>query len=227
MNQSPGQNLKQYHKMMALALQTLTVSCQQLRQDRGNTSRGGTHWISLTKLVDIMLERLRCLKEDELSSLATIVATCGLNAALAEVESSKLHDDSAADYTSNFNIPRRMSSVGPGTMRYSNLEQMKRKQAAESESQHSSQLEKEIEEAKKNSGQTFEIAHKKPVNDSMEVIPDLGSVLIKHTAKLEKEVQQIRKNSEIVDGKELERAPGKVVGRGKEEILKSPALISF
>ncbi|KAF2320948.1 hypothetical protein GH714_032141 [Hevea brasiliensis] len=261
----------------------------ETRQRKYQKRRQSLDQLNMTKLVDIMLERLRCLKEDELSSLATIVATCGLNAALAEVESSKLHDDSAADYTSNFNIPRRMSSVGPGTMRYSNLEQMKRKQAAESEVpsldkflvkhmsklerevqeaknskrngsaegdlkntdkddngrvnsenkhdplpdlgsilvKHSSKLEKEIEEAKKNSGQTFEIAHKKPVNDSMEVIPDLGSILIKHTAKLEKEAQQIRKNSEIVDGKELERAPGKVVGRGKQEIPEVPSLDKF
>ncbi|XP_038903670.1 uncharacterized protein LOC120090199 isoform X2 [Benincasa hispida] len=45
-----------------------------------------------TKIEDLMYERLRRLKEDELSSLATIVATCGLNAALAEVESGKPHD---------------------------------------------------------------------------------------------------------------------------------------
>ncbi|KAF9619672.1 hypothetical protein IFM89_007993 [Coptis chinensis] len=42
--------------------------------------------VKSTKLVDVMLERLKCLQEDELASLATIVATCGLNAALLEVE---------------------------------------------------------------------------------------------------------------------------------------------
>ncbi|XP_073024716.1 uncharacterized protein [Primulina eburnea] len=35
-------------------------------------------------VIELMLDRLRCLKEEELSSLATIVATCGLNAALAK-----------------------------------------------------------------------------------------------------------------------------------------------
>lgn len=45
-----------------------------------------------TKIEDLMYERLRRLREDELSSLATIVATCGLNAALAEVESGKRYD---------------------------------------------------------------------------------------------------------------------------------------
>ncbi|KAG4984408.1 hypothetical protein JHK87_029157 [Glycine soja] len=43
------------------------------------------------KLVDMMIERLKCLQEDELSSLATIIATNGLNAALAEVQNSKPH----------------------------------------------------------------------------------------------------------------------------------------
>ncbi|KZV56976.1 hypothetical protein F511_27934 [Dorcoceras hygrometricum] len=35
-------------------------------------------------VIELMLDRLRCLKEEELASLATIVATCGLNASLAE-----------------------------------------------------------------------------------------------------------------------------------------------
>ncbi|XP_073128294.1 uncharacterized protein [Henckelia pumila] len=35
-------------------------------------------------VIELMLDRLQCLKEEELASLATIVATCGLNAALAE-----------------------------------------------------------------------------------------------------------------------------------------------
>ncbi|KAJ8572419.1 hypothetical protein K7X08_008930 [Anisodus acutangulus] len=46
---------------------------------------------NMPNLVEMMLERLRCLQEDELASLATKVATCGLNAALAEAENSKLH----------------------------------------------------------------------------------------------------------------------------------------
>ncbi|CAI9764427.1 unnamed protein product [Fraxinus pennsylvanica] len=44
---------------------------------------------SMTNLVEIMLDRLRCLKEDELASLATIVATSGLNEALVEAENRK------------------------------------------------------------------------------------------------------------------------------------------
>ncbi|XWS62982.1 hypothetical protein CRYUN_Cryun06bG0057500 [Craigia yunnanensis] len=53
------------------------------------------------KLVEMMLERLKRLQEDELSSLATIVATCGLNASLEEIENTKLHNPcSTADHPS-------------------------------------------------------------------------------------------------------------------------------
>ena len=93
--------------------------------------------LNTSKLVDIMLERIKCLKEDELASLATIVATCGLNAALAEAENYKLHDldpptDYAAGLTQKFS--RRMPSQGTATARTSSMqyfmdEQMKKKRA--------------------------------------------------------------------------------------------------
>ncbi|CAL9236999.1 unnamed protein product [Arabidopsis halleri] len=40
---------------------------------------------SEVKVMDMMLERLRGLQEDQLSSLASLVATCSLNEVLAEV----------------------------------------------------------------------------------------------------------------------------------------------
>ncbi|KAL3515353.1 hypothetical protein ACH5RR_022255 [Cinchona calisaya] len=68
---------------------------------------------SMSNLVELMLERLKGLHEDELTSLATIVATCGLNAALAEVESSKKHNlDCASDYDSNLHARGRTSISG-------------------------------------------------------------------------------------------------------------------
>ncbi|XP_020532420.1 uncharacterized protein LOC105650754 isoform X2 [Jatropha curcas] len=160
--------------------------------------------IEKPNIVDMMLERLRCLKEDELSSLATIVATCGLNAALAEVESSKLHDqDSSADYTSSFKMPRRMSSVCAGTIRYSNLEQIRKKQF-ESELpsldkflvKHMSKLEREVQEAKnsKKNG-SFEGNPKNDKIDYENSIPDLGIILVKHSSKFEKEIEEAKKNS--------------------------------
>uniref|UniRef100_A0A6N2LY54 Uncharacterized protein n=1 Tax=Salix viminalis TaxID=40686 RepID=A0A6N2LY54_SALVM len=225
--------------------------------------------LNMTTLVDMMFERLRCLNEDELSSLATIVATCGLNAALAEVGNSKvLGPGSAADYTSSeaVNRPRRMSSVGKAVRRnevqlelpsldkflvkhVSKLErevqeakdrrknELKegdqgnthksgdgkvnldgKKTSSESDDletilvKHSSKLEKEIEEAKKNTRKSFKNISKKLASDLTisEGTSDLGSILIKHPSKLEKEVQEIRKNSGKmfdIDGKELGRAP--------------------
>uniref|UniRef100_A0A6N2M1M6 Uncharacterized protein n=1 Tax=Salix viminalis TaxID=40686 RepID=A0A6N2M1M6_SALVM len=201
--------------------------------------------------------------------LATIVATCGLNAALAEVGNSKVHGPgSAADYTSSeaVNRPRRMSSVGSAVRRnevqlelpsldkflvkhVSKLErevqeakdrrknELKegdqgnthksgdgkvnldgKKTSSESDDletilvKHSSKLEKEIEEAKKNTRKSFKNISKKLASDLTisEGTSDLGSILIKHPSKLEKEVQEIRKNSGKmfdIDGKELGRAP--------------------
>ncbi|KAF9665955.1 hypothetical protein SADUNF_Sadunf16G0178900 [Salix dunnii] len=238
----PGTRLKKYKRRQSL--------------DKSN----------MTTLVDMMFERLTCLNEDELSSLATIVATCGLNAALAEVGNSKVHGPgSAADYTSSeaVNRPRRMSSVRRNEVQLelpsldkflvkhvSKLEREvqeakdRRKnelkegdqgnthksgdgkvsfdgKRTSSESlndletilvKHSSKLEKEIEEAKKNTRKSFEIISKKPASDLTisEGISDLGSMLIKHPSKLENEVQKIRKNAGKtfdIDGKELGRAP--------------------
>ncbi|KAJ6965054.1 hypothetical protein NC652_003084 [Populus alba x Populus x berolinensis] len=227
--------------------------------------------LNMTKIVDMMFERLGCLNEDELSSLATIVATCGLNAALAEVENSKVHDPgSAVDYTSSqaVNRHRRMSSFGSGTIRRNEVQlelpsldkflvkhvsKLERevqeakdrrknelregnqgntdttgdgkvnldgkKTSSESISdlgtilvKHSSKLEKEIEEAKKNTRKSFKIISKKLASDITisEGISDLGSMLIKYPSKLEKEVKEMRKNSGKtfdIDGKELGRAP--------------------
>ncbi|CBI22479.3 unnamed protein product, partial [Vitis vinifera] len=175
------------------------------------------------ELVDIMLERIRCLKEDELASLATIVATCGLNAALAEAENNKLHDpDPATDYAAGLtlNFARRMSSFGTATTKTSSMHyfmdgQMKKKRAesqlpslGECLVKHMSKLEREVLEAKntrKNESKvrSGEIPDKfddgKGDSDNnvtlFETIPDLGSILVKHSSKFEKEIEEGKKNS--------------------------------
>ncbi|KAJ6315194.1 hypothetical protein OIU78_018642 [Salix suchowensis] len=190
--------------------------------------------LNMITLVDMMFERLRCLNEDELSSLATIVATCGLNAALAEVGNSKVHcPGSAADYTSSeaVNRPRRMSSVGSAVRR--NEVQLELPSLDKFLVKHVSKLEREVQEAKDrrknelkegdqgNTHKSGDLDGKKTSSESddLETIlvkaflkgtSDLGSILIKHPSKLEKEVQEIRKNSGKmfdIDGKELGRAP--------------------
>ncbi|KAJ6896243.1 hypothetical protein NC651_022462 [Populus alba x Populus x berolinensis] len=165
--------------------------------------------LDMIKLVDVMLERLRCLNEDELSSLATIVATCGLNAALAEVENSKVHDPVfAADYTSiqALNLPRRMSSVGSGTMRRNEV-RLGLPSLDKFLVKHMSKLEREVQEAKDrrrnelkagNQGNTDKTGDGKVNIDGKKTsksIPDLGSILMKHSSKLEKEIEEAKKHS--------------------------------
>lgn len=172
---------------------------------------------NMTKLVEMMLERLRCLQEDELSSLATIVATSGLNAVLAEVQNSKLNDPGSADYSSTaaLNFPRRMSSAGAGNLESFTDGHIRRKHA-ESELpsldkflvKHVTKLEREVQEAKNSrrnesregiGGNSDRSADGKVNLDnnvtSFETIPDLGSILLKHSSKLEKEIEEAKKNS--------------------------------
>ncbi|KAI3953223.1 hypothetical protein MKX01_042218 [Papaver californicum] len=165
----------------------------------------------LVKLVDVMLERLQRLRDDELASLATIVATCGLNAALLEVENSKLHgQESGSD-----------CSLGFGTMKFSNVESLKnrnmRKQVvAEIPSldkvlvKHMSRLEREVQEAKNTRKNKAEEGSEDKTEGcqnkadllntsatSSNVVPELGSMFVKHVSKLEKSIHEAKKNSGI------------------------------
>ncbi|XP_059647870.1 uncharacterized protein LOC132294137 [Cornus florida] len=259
---------------------------------------------NMTKLVDMMLERLMCLHEDELASLATIVATCGLNAALAEAENWKQRDlGSAGDFTSApaHHVSRRMSSLGAGMVRNSNMEffmdgQMRKKQVEaevpsldkflvkhmtklEREVQeakntrrkeageenrenlditdngkvslvnntssagiipdlgsilvkHSSKFEKEIEEAKKDSGYMYEKEHKNYNSNmiSSEVVPDLGSILTKHSSKLEKEIEETKRKhgkSFELNGNNFDRLQNKGFNRAKQDVTEVPSLDKF
>lgn len=154
------------------------------------------------KLVDVMLERLQRLRDDELASLATIVATCGLNAALLEVENSKLHgQESDSDYT-----------LGLGTMKCSNVESLKirnlKKQVvAEIPSldkvlvKHMSRLEREVQEAKNTRKNKAEERSQDKTEGcdatSSNAVPELGSMFVKHVSKLEKSIHEAKKNSGV------------------------------
>ncbi|XP_039064580.1 golgin subfamily A member 4-like [Hibiscus syriacus] len=174
------------------------------------------------KLVEIMVERLKCLREDELSSLATIVATCGLNAALAEVEHTKLHPSASA-----LNFDRRASSIGAGTVRKTNQtgqhdselpsldkflvkhmtklelevqEARSRRNESKDESghtlvKHSLNSEEDIQANEKSFDENSGVDPRKSDEDiSVEVVPDLGRILVKHSSKLEKEIQEAKRN---------------------------------
>ncbi|PSS02654.1 DNA double-strand break repair Rad50 ATPase [Actinidia chinensis var. chinensis] len=161
--------------------------------------------LNMTKLVDMMLKRLRCLQEDELASLATIVATCGLNAALEEAEKSKqLNIDPSADFTSAPNLPRRISSFD-GHMRRKQVE-------ADLPSldkflvKRLTKLEREVQEAKNaRMNEVKDESGEKPDksnDDNTKTTSDLASILMKHSSKLEKEIKEAKKNSDNMYGKE-------------------------
>ncbi|MCD7458432.1 hypothetical protein HAX54_038235 [Datura stramonium] len=152
---------------------------------------------NMPNLVEMMLERLRCLQEEELASLATIVATCGLNAALAEAENSKLHvSGSAADDRSGL-------SVGEGTVKGAeelpSLDKFLVKRLT--------RLEREVLEAKNarsEAGERNELSQDKSchkvVNSEYHTNSghDLASILKKPSSKFEKEIEEAKNNSETL-----------------------------
>jgi hypothetical protein len=174
------------------------------------------------KLVDMMIERLKCLKEDELSSLATIVATYGLNAALADVQNTKQLNPA-------INFPaRRMSSL---RLRKSALDGTSKKDQVEPELpsldkflvKHMTRLEREVSEAKKNHRNETKLgkasSYKSVDGTPSESIPDLGSILVKNYSKLEKDI----KEAKVKSGKEM---PGASSGmpRGQKDHTEVPGL---
>ncbi|KAG1368590.1 calponin domain-containing protein [Cocos nucifera] len=163
------------------------------------------------ELVDVMLDRLKGLQEDELSSLAVIVATCGLNAALLEVETGKEHD---------------LESVGNYTMGSMDEHLKKKETVAKVPNldkflvKHVSRLEREVQEARnlknsKLSSENLKASGRpdtqvaKGIATSSESTLDLGSILVKHVSRLEREIQEAKRNSHknppsSEDGKTME-----------------------
>ncbi|XP_020091388.1 uncharacterized protein LOC109712307 [Ananas comosus] len=154
------------------------------------------------ELVHKMLDRLKRLHEDELSSLAVVVATCGLNAALLEVESGKDHDLGPVNSLS-------VGFLGTSTRRFSNvqgfLEENLQKKEAVTEVpsldkflvKHVSRLQREVEEARKVKKSDSKLENERSRGSNVtiaECASDLGSVLVKHVSKLEREIQEAKKN---------------------------------
>ncbi|KAL5706881.1 hypothetical protein ACHQM5_024990 [Ranunculus cassubicifolius] len=177
----------------------LESDCQVIKLQTGNAERQSKK--SSTKLIDIMLERLKCLQEDELASLATIVATCGLNAALLEVENTKHHD---TDFGTD-------CIMAPANAKHG---QTKKEHVPELPSldkflvKHMSRLEREVQEAKngrKNDSKEVSEEEKLETSENSristsETVSDFGSILVKHTSKFQKEIEVAKKTS----GKEFE-----------------------
>ncbi|KAL3814298.1 hypothetical protein ACJIZ3_015566 [Penstemon smallii] len=156
-----------------------------------------TDMFNKANIVEMMLERLRCLKENELASLATIVATSGLNAALAESEV----NNKQKDYVKS-NIEKN-EGLYKQTRRNSIAEsQARRRVDAELPSldkflvKKLTRLEREVLESKNaRKNESTETKLNVVKNEENAVSHDLGSVLVKHTSKLEKEVEEARMNN--------------------------------
>ncbi|XP_028796275.1 uncharacterized protein LOC114751773 [Neltuma alba] len=164
--------------------------------------------INRIKLVDMMIERLKCLQEDELSSLATIVATCGLNSVLAEGQNVKLGSATDNNSSSSVNFPaRRMSTLGSRKSGFVKDGQVRNKQV-ESELpsldkflvKRMTKLEREIQEAKnsrRNENENDRDGSRKSVDGTLsETTQDLGSILVKNYSKFEKDIKEARNKSE-------------------------------
>ncbi|KAG2314166.1 hypothetical protein Bca52824_017288 [Brassica carinata] len=137
------------------------------------------------KLVDMMLERLQGLQEDQLSSLASIVATCGLSEALAEVGNQRLQttniEPTVSDTSTDTRSRRESKTEIPSLDKYL--------------VKHMTKLEREVYEAKRASKDVSDKSRKAvPQGVASETVPDLGSILVKHSSKLEKEIEEAKKN---------------------------------
>jgi len=184
-------------------------NCRQLPSDRDKSSAK-----SFTELVNAMLERIKDLKEDELASLATIVATCGLNAALLELEHSKDHEQGTTGWRRNSSAPRFMDGC-------LNTKELVREVPSLDKFlvKHVSRLEREVEEARNSrcrqtpgASEVLDAASKHTLS---EPISDLGSILVKHVSRLEKEIQEARKSHKN----------NLLIGRGKTAVLSGSILL--
>lgn len=183
--------------------------------------RPESYKFNTANIVDMILCRLQCLKEDELASLATIVATSGLSAALAETENPcpKVSGRMSVGGRTAKNSLIPAHSRGTADAELPSLDQFLVKRLT--------RLEREVLEAKnarkneaiggskESDGEKLLSADdsrsKVKIKDDGTSIPDLGSILLKHSSKLEKEIEEARrmhgKSSEINKKKSERGAP--------------------
>ncbi|XP_019165252.1 PREDICTED: uncharacterized protein LOC109161351 isoform X2 [Ipomoea nil] len=171
---------------------------------------------NMTNLVQMMMERLRCLQEDELASLATIVATCGLNAALAEAENQKHHKlESASDNKSDpgLDFHGRLPSSGTVRAKDSSVDEAPLPSLDKFLVKRLTRLEREVLEAK-NAKRNVESEgleqrsdkyedERLPSHDSTNSSQnnlDLESSLLKPSSKFEREIEEAKKCSEPLIG---------------------------
>ncbi|XP_010461838.1 PREDICTED: myosin-2 heavy chain [Camelina sativa] len=154
---------------------------------------------SREKLLDMLLERLQGLQEDHLSSLASVVATCGLNEALRG-HTTSINEPTVSDHGNSSSMDirsRRDSKCG------SLMEGKTTRNGTETEIpsldkylvKHMTKLEREVYEAKRDSKENSDKDRKVPQGVASDPVPDLGSIFVKHSSRLEKEVEEAKKNA--------------------------------
>uniref|UniRef100_J3LQQ1 Uncharacterized protein n=2 Tax=Oryza brachyantha TaxID=4533 RepID=J3LQQ1_ORYBR len=159
-------------------------------------------------LVNIMLERLKALHEDELASLAVIVATSGLNAAL-QSDTGKYQRTGSVNSglsTTQRTHSRRYSTAAS----FVDILEPKKEVTSELPSlekflvKHLSKLEKEVQEAREAGKKASSVNSCAQGGQSQvtgmnlkgpDSASDLGSILVKHVSKLEKEILEAKKNN--------------------------------
>ncbi|KAG6576926.1 hypothetical protein SDJN03_24500, partial [Cucurbita argyrosperma subsp. sororia] len=180
-----------------------------------------------TKIEDLMYERLRRLKEDELSSLATIVATCGLSAALAEVESvsagsSNLHNGrkqlkSELPSLDKF-LVKHVTKLEREVLEAKNSRSNEAKELVSSVEDEKvvsnletmlinppSALENEVKETECKGAEEFKTLSNKlqarktfvSHKEVVSAVPSLDKYLVKHVSRFEKEVQEARNRRKV------------------------------
>lgn len=152
---------------------------------------------SREKLIDMMLERLQGLQEDQLSSLASIVATCGLSEALAEVGNQRLGNSSSV--VTRTRRDSKFGSFNDGKTTSGNESQIP--SLDKYLVKHMTRLEREVYEAKSLASKDVCEKDRKVLQGvASDTVPDLGSILVKHSSKLEKEIEEAKKNAGVNSG---------------------------
>ncbi|KAL6850397.1 hypothetical protein ACP4OV_021024 [Aristida adscensionis] len=157
-------------------------------------------------VVNIVLEKVKALHEDELASLAVIVATSGLNAAL-QSDRGKYHETETLNNVGGGLLrlqSRRYSTAasfldvqGPKKEVNSDLPSLDRFLV-----KHLTKLEREVQEAReasRKSASVKDVTHDVQFRGSTGKVTesaDLGSILVKHVSKLEKEILEAKKNTQ-------------------------------
>lgn len=165
-------------------------------------------------LVNIMLERIKALHEDDLASLAVIVATSGLNAAL-QCDRGKYYETKPANYTaaaSHRSQSRRYSTAAS----FVDIQGPKKEVPSELPSldkflvKHLSKLEIEVQEAReadrkgttvKPVEQNFENQLRSSNTKELESASGIGSILVQHqhVSMLEKDTLETKKSNQCVN----------------------------